>query len=1370
MITGQPEPGAYEVLEIKNVAKWLITDPSSPFTGLDLPLTPQDKSDMIKFFEEVLQQIEEKEWRGLDRVVRRMVHPNGFKVLTNYFKAWINVNGRLSNQGSAWLQAFTLALNRLTFRGRDVRLTERLRALIGRFTNLAIEARRIKPLDIDQRKHRDDVRQVMHKTPPDARAELQRRGAKRHMPSPNSPEDSQPSKKADDRKTPAVSSLSTRATSVFKGSKQMFGQVTKKIGAQARAQKKKWKTQMQDVRRTALAEAYRRQRRKEREEEEKSMVTENINEDKQMPPPPPRMPTPKSEAPKERTPLIQTPRPPTPKSQIKTIANNLISTLSSLISSAASSFATTDPSLSVAAKDSAYGATTTQHSPDENASSSRAFVSNSTSPPIPPGTFGTLDEKGRQEMFSKGQKIQSKLQAIIAAVRISEGTEKLEDYTSPVDREILRHYMELRYGPRSPSPSSSSGYQTEEEMGEFVVPRRLSFRSRATARSRSRTPQEMSDEELLDTLRPTTPLAFSPTLRAHQRRASWESGSMASMSASSSSSTSSSRSSTETVAYPTENKGGVSESPQTNHPFLSLVTHSTSPRDEEIERKQSLLRGDQKRKDLEAKRGSLPQKDWKDQTNLLRSDLELKDLQLREANWMVGADQAEMDLIYLWSRNGQIHRIDLDAYEKYVKKVKSGTVTTNDLLELLGESSGQFGRYVLQHIINPEINFRAESEAQFAANAQRALWMEQPPSADEMQRFMANAVQLIQDNWNAQGQRPRGDERYMTELEKKVVEYHRGKTKSIAELPGGQTTATYGRETGGEKSENIYWFTEDSSIVPYPPQISAETTSYLPKWARDIIRNLVFVGIASGEAFSEPALPLEGNMPVYPEPPKGVAGGLQEPTETLIPVIPSTPRMDIDPLTPPKPNPPTGPTPPEPTAEQKPETPPVRPSLNPSSSSNIGNPTAGWSPLRDFIDYFRGNPNATGFNLGRGGNVRTGPFSPRYPAVSPTRPPAGNPDHVSSPVSPTVPMDTTEDKERGKSPQEKEKDLEKIAQYIKDSKDGKDVKPPEDEIKRLGNVPPENIGNIQRDIVRVHGQAYWDTIINNLRDYGFTPGNARRLAWPLAILGGIYLADTAAGYGASVAVSMYDRYSQRATKFVTDLMKPATDTNQPEKPEAEAPAPEKKEEEDEKWVAKPVPFDKSGLLRPEMFEGGSNLVVKMNESKDTQLVDQLMWGQFNNYNWEGNQQSDNPLFLKNLVEYNVRMTGPFLGDDDLPQQELVARDIMDKPDFDLLVYKTNEPLQKDATESFMPVVPYVGQAATTDVNQQMIKSSAEVDLQFHDVFLPDWYTLGDQSAFKQMTASDGTQLTDSENDTGSLDSYWWQKNQYENQFIFETTY
>jgi hypothetical protein len=165
-----------------------------------------------------------------------------------------------------------------------------------------------------------------------------------------------------------------------------------------------------------------------------------------------------------------------------------------------------------------------------------------------------------------------------------------------------------------------------------------------------------------------------------------------------------------------------------------------------------------------------------------------------------------------------------------------------------------------------------------------------------------------------------------------------------------------------------------------------------------------------------------------------------------------------------------------------------------------------------------------------------------------------------------------------------------------------------------------------------------------------------------------------------------------------------------------------------------------------------------------------MWGEFNNYEWEPNQETDNPLFVKNLVEYNLRMTGPFIADDELPEQEKTAHDILQNPDVDLRVYHTNPTLQADATEAFMPVVPYVGRAANTDNNQSMVKPSSEVERQFHDVFLPDWYTLGEDSAFKHFTASDGTQLTDKELDTGVLDSYWWQRNQYENQFIYETSY
>jgi hypothetical protein len=133
------------------------------------------------------------------------------------------------------------------------------------------------------------------------------------------------------------------------------------------------------------------------------------------------------------------------------------------------------------------------------------------------------------------------------------------------------------------------------------------------------------------------------------------------------------------------------------------------------------------------------------------------------------------------------------------------------------------------------------------------------------------------------------------------------------------------------------------------------------------------------------------------------------------------------------------------------------------------------------------------------------------------------------------------------------------------------------------------------------------------------------------------------------------------------------------------------------------------------------------------------------------------------------MQRPFLEEELDPIREETAADIVASADTQLGVYHTNPILQERATEEFIPVVPYEGQAAHSDSRQSMIKDEADVELQFHDVFLPDWYSLGENSAFKVMTAAAGTQLTDPERLTGTLDSYNWNAHVYQNQFIFETS-
>jgi hypothetical protein len=209
---------------------------------------------------------------------------------------------------------------------------------------------------------------------------------------------------------------------------------------------------------------------------------------------------------------------------------------------------------------------------------------------------------------------------------------------------------------------------------------------------------------------------------------------------------------------------------------------------------------------------------------------------------------------------------------------------------------------------------------------------------------------------------------------------------------------------------------------------------------------------------------------------------------------------------------------------------------------------------------------------------------------------------------------------------------------------------------------------------------------------------------------------------------------------------------------------------DEKpWLGVPVAFPETGLLRAETLNVGADFVTAMNKDTAVETIDDLMWTQLKNYNWEANDQPDNPLMWKNAADESKRMQRPFLEEELDPIREETAVDILESADTQLAVYHTNPILQGRATEEFMPVVPYEGQAASSDSHQTMIKDETDVELQFHDVFLPDWYSLGERSAFKVMTASAGTQLTDPERLTGTLDCYNWNAHQYQNQFIFETS-
>ncbi len=68
---------------------------------------------------------------------------------------------------------------------------------------------------------------------------------------------------------------------------------------------------------------------------------------------------------------------------------------------------------------------------------------------------------------------------------------------------------------------------------------------------------------------------------------------------------------------------------------------------------------------------------------------------------------------------------------------------------------------------------------------------------------------------------------------------------------------------------------------------------------------------------------------------------------------------------------------------------------------------------------------------------------------------------------------------------------------------------------------------------------------------------------------------------------------------------------------------------------------KEPLLRPFFKEGGADIVNTINKDQKLQDINRLMWQSFNNYQWESNQEVDNPLFALELAQEQLRFQFSF---------------------------------------------------------------------------------------------------------------------------------
>lgn len=178
------------------------------------------------------------------------------------------------------------------------------------------------------------------------------------------------------------------------------------------------------------------------------------------------------------------------------------------------------------------------------------------------------------------------------------------------------------------------------------------------------------------------------------------------------------------------------------------------------------------------------------------------------------------------------------------------------------------------------------------------------------------------------------------------------------------------------------------------------------------------------------------------------------------------------------------------------------------------------------------------------------------------------------------------------------------------------------------------------------------------------------------------------------------------------------------------------------------------MLRPSFPEGGANKVLEINNDPSLQLIDRLEWQAFNNYTWEANEESDNLLKGMNLVDDWRRFKGMNDQEELLPQ--MAADADAESYNTRMEAFSLPENMAADTAEEMWDIVP----------PPYNIEGPISVENAFHDVYIPDWHSIPEDSPWKKMTQVNGTQLPDSQlKNSGRVMGNDWSSGRWENDYL-----
>lgn len=156
------------------------------------------------------------------------------------------------------------------------------------------------------------------------------------------------------------------------------------------------------------------------------------------------------------------------------------------------------------------------------------------------------------------------------------------------------------------------------------------------------------------------------------------------------------------------------------------------------------------------------------------------------------------------------------------------------------------------------------------------------------------------------------------------------------------------------------------------------------------------------------------------------------------------------------------------------------------------------------------------------------------------------------------------------------------------------------------------------------------------------------------------------------------------------------------------------------------------MLRLMMPEGGANVVLQVNNSEEAQKINRYGWQDFNNYQWEANEEVDNDLHAMNIIDETRRFYEPLDKEEFIRDQAAAATEETYNMSQEIFTVPQNALLDGDSlvydTRGDGNLRPYTEQ---------------EADTVFHDVYMDAWAEIPEESAWKQFTAVEGSQIYDS---------------------------